>query len=113
MDQNKIDMFLATNGKKFSTSQLSLISNKLSQLDDSKFQLALSLDYKDPTTMLIISLLAGPLGIDRFMLGETGLGVLKLLTAGGCCVWTIVDWFLIQDKAKEYNFNLFTQALGA
>lgn len=112
MDQNKIDMFLATNGKKFSPSQLSLISNKLSQLDDSKFQTALSLDYKDPTTMLIISLIGGGLGIDRFMLGETGLGVLKLLTAGGCGIWAIIDWFLIQDKAKEYNFNLFTQAIG-
>lgn len=112
MDQSKIDMFLATNGKKFSPSQLSLISNKLGQLDDSKFQLALSLDYKDPSTMLIVSLLAGPMGVDRFMLNETGLGVLKLLTLGGCLVWTVIDWFLIQDKTKEYNFNLFTQALG-
>ncbi len=34
--------------------------------------------------MLIVSLFAGSLGIDRFMLGETGLGVVKLLTTGGC-----------------------------
>lgn len=112
MDQSKIDMFLAANGKKFNPSQLEQIKQLLSNADDSKYQMALSLDVKDPTTMLLISLFAGALGIDRFMLGETGLGVAKLLTGGGCGIWTIIDWFTIQDKTKDYNFQLFMQALS-
>ncbi len=55
--------------------------------------------------MLIISILAGGLGIDRFMIGDTGLGVGKLLTAGGCGIWAIVDWFLIQDATRQKNLE--------
>ena len=112
MDQSKIDMFLATNGKNFSPAQLQQVKELLTQADESRYQLALSLEFKEPTTMLIVSLLGGSLGIDRFMLGETGLGVAKLLTAGGCGIWTIIDWFSIQDRTKEYNFNLLMQAIA-
>ncbi len=38
---------------------------------------------KSKTTALILSILVGGLGVDRFYLGYTGMGVLKLLT-GGC-----------------------------
>jgi len=50
---------------------------------------------KTKTTTLIISILLGELGIDRFYLGYTGLGILKLITAGGCGVWWIIDIVLI------------------
>jgi hypothetical protein len=39
------------------------------------------------------------------MLGDTGMGILKLLTGGCCGILTIIDWFTIQNKAKELNFN--------
>lgn len=50
---------------------------------------------KNKTTALILSILLGELGIDRFYLGYTGLGILKLITGGGFCIWWLVDIILI------------------
>ena len=50
---------------------------------------------KEWVVAVILSWLLGGLGIDRFYLGYTGLGVLKLLTLGGCGVWALIDAILI------------------
>jgi TM2 domain-containing membrane protein YozV len=105
MDQSKVDMFLALNAKFFVPEKIPFLREQIEKMDDSKFILIQSLSYREPTTMLLISLFGGHFGVDRFMLGQTGLGVLKLLTCGGLAVWTIVDWCLIMRLTREYNFN--------
>ena len=47
---------------------------------------------------LIVSILVGSLGVDRFMMGHIGLGILKLITFGGCGVWALIDIVLIATK---------------
>ncbi len=47
---------------------------------------------------LIMSILFGSLGVDRFIMGHIGLGILKLLTGGGCGIWWIIDLILIATK---------------
>ncbi|MBE6883588.1 MAG: TM2 domain-containing protein [Ruminococcaceae bacterium] len=105
MDYQKVDMFLATNGKYFPEEQLYSIRERLLMIEDEKFSIISSLDYKDPTVSLIISLFLGYLGIDRFLIGDIGMGIGKLLTGGGCGIWTIVDWFLIMKSTKEKNLQ--------
>jgi len=48
-------------------------------------------EYKRQLTVLIISFLAGYLGLDKFYKGEVALGVVKLITFGGFGIWYIVD----------------------
>ena len=81
------------------------LKDKLRTMDDDKFSLISTVQMKDPNTVLLVSIFLGVLGIDRFMIGDTGMGILKLLTCGCCGVLTIIDWFTISKKTRELNFN--------
>lgn len=105
MDQQKVDMYIMSNQKYFPAEKIMYLKEKLLAMDESKFSMVSCVELKDPTTVLIISLLLGVLGIDRFMIGDTGLGILKLLTGGCCGILAIIDWFTVPKKAKEVNFN--------
>lgn len=105
MTQEKVDMYIMTNQKYFPAERIVFLRQQLLAADETKFQLISAVDFKDPTTLLLISIFLGGLGIDRFMLGETGMGILKLLTGGCCGILTIIDWFTVQKRAKELNFN--------
>ncbi|MEP7216643.1 MAG: TM2 domain-containing protein, partial [Anaerolineaceae bacterium] len=59
---------------------------------------------KEWLTTLLLSLFVGTLGVDRFYLGQTGLGILKLLTCGGMGVWALIDVILVAtDKVTDTN----------
>ena len=107
MEQTKKDIFISTMSGKFPSNKILMVDKELDRVDDSKFVLLQSLNYKDPILILVLSIVVGTLGVDRFLLGQTGLGVLKLLTCGGLGIWWIVDLFLVMDMAKEQNFNTF------
>ena len=47
----------------------------------------------------------GTLGVDRFYIGDVGLGIGKLLTGGGCGIWWLIDIFLITDATKQKNLE--------
>ena len=109
MEAQKVDMFMMANAKYFEGYQLNAIRERLLQLDDDKWPSLQFLQFKEPTTALLLSIFLGELGVDRFYIGDTGMGVGKLLTCGGLYVWTIVDWFLIQGATKEKNMELFNR----
>ena len=105
MDMQKVDMYIMTNQKYLPAEKIQLLRDRLLAADDNKMVMLSGVEMKDPTTILLVSIFLGSLGIDRCMLGETGMGILKLLTGGCCGILTIIDWFTVQKKAKDANFQ--------
>ena len=103
MEAQKVDMFIMTNAKYFESYHINAIRERLLVLDDSKWVMISTVQLMDPTISLVISIFVGHFGIDRFIIGDIGLGIGKLLTCGGLGIWTIVDWFLIMGATKEKN----------
>ena len=112
MDAQKVDMFIMMHSKDLPPSKLPYIRQQLMMVDESKWGLISTIQFKDPTISLILSIFLGSLGIDRFLIGDIGLGIGKLLTAGGCGVWAIVDWFLIMEATREQNFQQLAMWAG-
>jgi len=48
-------------------------------------------EWQRQLIILIISFLAGYLGLDRFYRGQIGWGVIKMITVGGALIWYLVD----------------------
>lgn len=105
INSSKINQWVALNRKFFTNRQLRSLRDRLMQVDDAAFQMMLTQDYKSPTTALILSVLLGYLGVDRFYIGDIGLGVAKLLTMGGFGVWTVIDWFFISNATRRNNYE--------
>ena len=103
--------FLLENQKKFNTADIMTIKQQLDLMSDKQIFMINSVDFKDPTVALVFSVLVGVLGIDRFYIGDTGLGVLKLITGGGLGVWWLVDMFVISDKTKKNNVKQFQETI--
>ena len=104
VDKQKVDMYIITNRKYFPEEKIVFIKHKLYALDEKKFSLLSQIELKDPTALLMFSLFFGSFGVDRFMLEDTTMGIVKLITGGCCGILTIIDWFNVQKKTKEMNF---------
>ena len=105
MEQQKVDMFMMMNNKYFPEAQIPFIRQHLLSVDESKEGILHTIQFKDPIISLVLSLLVGGLGIDRFYIGDTGLGIGKLVTCGGLGIWTIIDLFLIMQATREKNLS--------
>lgn len=58
---------------------------------------------KSKEILIILAVLLGVVGVDRFYRGQAGLGVVKLLTFGGCGIWALIDYimYIIGDLPND------------
>lgn len=105
MEAYKVDMFLMQNGRYFNEDDLIFVQDMLHRIDDSWWNALLVMRFKSPVLALVLSFFGGTLGVDRFYVGNVGLGILKLLTVGFGGLWTIIDWFLIMRVARTANYR--------
>lgn len=107
MEKDKACQLIAIYGDKFPDYAL---DDLLERLEGTEYSLA-SVRFaqtKDPVIALVLSLCIGMFGADRLYIGDTMLGILKLITCGGCGIWTLIDWFLIMRRTKGINYRKVT-----
>ncbi len=102
MEENRIDQLLIAHSDKFPASMYQQMKNRLAELEPAEACMYLT-QMKDPTVMLVLSIFLGQFGIDRMLLGDVGLGILKLLTCGGLGIWWIIDIFLVMNLTRLKN----------
>ena len=65
---------------------------------------------KDWLTTLLLCFFLGAFGIHRFYTGHTGIGVVQLLTLGGCGIWALIDFIIIiMGNFKDSNGHLLVK----
>lgn len=90
------------------------VQKALENMPDDKEMYLHYTELHDPQTAMILSVigLLGLAGLDRFYLGDIGLGILKLLTCGACYIWTIIDLINVTDKTKRDNYTKLMTVLS-
>ena len=89
--------------------ELAQWTSSLSQSQRMIFQAQYSSERKDRGTCVILALFL----YDRIWLGDTGLGILKLLTFGGCGLWGLIDIFTAGGRCDDYNRRKAEEIIGA
>ncbi len=105
VDPADVENYIMSNREFFPSIKLIYLKNKLLKMDKDKFERICLCDLKSPTIILLVSVFLGGLGIDRFMIGDIGIGILKLLTGGLCGIFWIYDIFTITERVKKINFE--------
>lgn len=105
VDPTDVENYIMSNREFFPGIKLIYLKSKLLKMDKDKFERVCLCDLKSPTIILLVSVFLGGLGIDRFMIGDVGMGILKLLTGGLCGIFWIYDIFTITERVKKINFE--------
>ena len=75
--------------------------------DSQQFMLLYSGKRKKPQEILLLTCIGfiAIAGIQRFVLGQIGMGILYVLTGGLCVIGTIIDVVNYKKLATEYNLK--------
>jgi hypothetical protein len=113
MDEQRINQVLMAYADKLPPMSIESLKSRIlfSHLDENSLQILL-MQMKDPTISLILSILTGSVGVDRFYIGDIGMGIGKLLTGGGCGIWWLIDIFLIMDATRQKNLEMLMMRLA-
>ncbi|HEX6649697.1 MAG TPA: TM2 domain-containing protein [Pyrinomonadaceae bacterium] len=81
------------------------LTASMSAADVPQFAFAYRRERKDPQTILILSVIGmvSVPGLQRFVLGQVGIGLLYLFTGGLLLIGTIVD--IVDHKELTFNYN--------
>ena len=95
------------NNKEYHSKLVTIISN---MKEENRIEFISKFNEKafNPVAVFGLSLFVGCFGVDRFILGQPILGILKLISIGGFGIWFILDFFLVGSTARQKNIGIAT-----
>jgi TM2 domain-containing membrane protein YozV len=87
----------------FGATEISQLTSGLSDQQKAAFTTQYDAAKKDPQMIFIIAIVAGSLGVDRFLLDDIKMGVIKLITGGGCGILWIMDILSAKERTNAFN----------
>ncbi|MBR1449213.1 MAG: TM2 domain-containing protein [Prevotella sp.] len=120
MEQKQADQLIVMNSSKLAPEYIESIRERLLDMDYSQAAVYFG-NLKDPTLAIILSIIIGELGVDRFYIGDIGMGVGKLLVTVivgtiSCgtlfWIWWLIDIFLIMGATRKKNSETLLQSLS-
>ena len=114
MTEDKVVALLARFSEDLPSGSAFAVGNALRTAPDNMFDYLITLPVKSAGITVVLSIFLGGLGIDRFYVGDIGLGIAKLLfgwlTLG---LWPLIDIFLCYKKARQVNMEAIMTAISA
>lgn len=89
--------------------EIAHMTKELTDAQKMLFQSQYQSEKKDGGTAVILSLLL----YDRIWLGDTTLGIIKIVTIGGCGIWSLIDIFTAKSRCNDYNRGKANDILAA
>jgi TM2 domain-containing membrane protein YozV len=93
------------NATNFPSSQRMIIQKRCSEMPDDRLMMLQQMKWKNPTVVLIVGILFGWAGFDRFMMGNIFLGLFKFFTGGFMGILWLIDLFILPGRAREANMK--------
>jgi len=87
----------------FGATEVSQLTSGLNDQQKAAFQTQYDAAKKDPQMIFLLAIVAGGLGVDRFLLDDMKMGVIKLLTGGGCGILFIMDILSAKERTNAFN----------
>ncbi len=113
MDSNKVTAYLSNLDKYVPSDKKVVLKNALTKASPESEDNLAQVKLVDPIVVLICSIFLGAFGVDRFLLGDVGMGVCKLLFGWlTLYIWPFVDIFMAYKKAKEKNLQSILMLLN-
>ena len=115
MNAKQIEMFMKQSGGKFRDRDHAAIRQQLANLTPEQDAAVLAAKFVSPRMNEYISIFFGEFGVDRFLIGQVGKGIGKLLLTL-CCgvglIWWAIDMFVINGATKDSNLAKLKKAMG-
>ena len=99
-----VDRFLVLNQNDLPDDKIPMLRENMLHCSMRKLSEIQSLSFRRVGNMQFISFILGWSGVDRMLVGEIGIGLLKLCTLGCCGLLMVYDWLVMPSKTRYYNY---------